>query len=86
MVHGPRPPGGLAREVVATSALSSPKGSTGVARAAGLAFWPAVVLWAAARSTPAPGYAAETTEVAFTRGGADGSAMAEQRFPQMAIG
>jgi len=28
---------------------------------------PAVVLWAAARSTPVPGYAAETTEVAFTK-------------------
>jgi len=25
------------------------------------------VLWAAARATPVPGYAAETTEVAFTK-------------------
>jgi len=41
---------------------------------------PAVVLWAAARSTPVPGYAAETTEVAFTRAGADGSVMANNGF------
>jgi len=38
------------------------------------------VLWAAARATPVPGYAAETTEVAFTRAGADGFVMAKNGF------
>jgi len=69
-----RPPGGLTPEVAATSALSSPEGSTGDAQAAGLDSFPAVLLCAAARATPVPGYAAETTEVAFTRGLGDDSA------------